>query len=68
MNSNGDGWNAPAIAPWDVDTETGVLNEEFTPIGSTVHATAIFDITVPGGEEEMAEDADAEAEEAEAAE
>ena len=52
-----DDWLAPAIAPWDVDAESGVLNEEFAPIGSTVQAWATFDITVPGGEEEAMDEA-----------
>ena len=47
-----DDWLAPAYAPWDVDTETGTLNEEFVPIGSPVQAWATFDITVAGGDEE----------------
>lgn len=57
-----DDWLAPAYAPWDVDAETGVLNEEFVPVGSPVKAAAVFDITVPdpeGGTDEAAADAEA---------
>jgi hypothetical protein len=44
----------PAIAPEDIDPETGVLNEEFVPVGTPIQATAFFDITVPGGDDEAA--------------
>lgn len=43
-----------AIAPGDIDPQTGVLNEEFAPVGTPIQATAFFDITVPGGDDEAA--------------
>jgi hypothetical protein len=43
-----------AVAPQDIDPETGVLNQEFAPVGTPIQATAFFDITVPEGDEEAA--------------
>jgi len=44
----------PAVAPGDIDPQTGTLNEGFVPVGTTIDATAVFDITVPGGDDEAA--------------
>ncbi len=43
-----------AVASENIDPQTGVLNEEFATVGYPIQATAFFDITVPGGDDEAA--------------